>query len=311
MDKSEMTAITPINLAGISLTGLSVGDALGETFFGPEAEINARIQERRLQPGDWLYTDDTVMGIGIYNVLSAYGHIDQNALAKEFADNYLLDNYRGYGGTAHSILRGIAEGQHWKQVSSNVFDGMGSMGNGAAMRSGLIGAYFYNDTRQVIEQARLAAEVTHYHSEAVAGAISVALAACICARKGINRERLPPATLYDFVISHTPESEVKRLIKKAATLPADYDIRTIVAVLGNGLRLTAQDTVPFAIWCIANNSGSYSEAIWKGISGLGDRDTIGAIIGSVVVLSAGAATIPEQWLLQTEKFGSSIFSKQK
>lgn len=306
-----MTVITPINLARISLTGLSVGDALGETFFGPEGEVNARIRERRLQRGNWLFTDDTVMSIGIYNVLSAYGYIDQDALAKEFSDNYLLDNYRGYGGTAHSILRGIAEGRPWREVSSSVFDGMRSMGNGAAMRSGLIGAYFYDDTTRVIEQARLAAEVTHFHDEAVAGAIAVALAASICARYGVNDEVLSSKVLYDFVISHTPESEVKRLIKKAATLPADYDIRTIVAILGNGVRLTAQDTVPFAIWCIANNSSSYPEAIWKGISGLGDRDTIGAIIGSVVVLRTGVATIPEQWLLQTEKHDSSIFSKQK
>lgn len=100
---------------------------------------------------------------------------------------------------------------------------------------------------------------------------------------------------------------MKSLLKKAATLPPDYDIRTIVAVLGNGLRLTAQDTVPFALWCVAHHTASFSEAIWKGVSALGDRDTIGAIIGSVVVLSAGEQSIPAQWLEQTEDPFSSPF----
>lgn len=54
---------TALKAAARALRGLSVGDAMGETFFGPEAEISARIRERRLQPGNWLFTDDTVMAI--------------------------------------------------------------------------------------------------------------------------------------------------------------------------------------------------------------------------------------------------------
>src|SRR5690349_14065786 len=132
---------TKLDLAKTSLLGLSIGDALGETFFGPADIISARIHNRELQEGNWFFTDDTIMGIGVYNILSRFGTINQDALAKEFADNYALDNYRGYGGTAQKILREIAEGIDWRQSSSGVFDGMGSTGNGAAMRSGPIGAY--------------------------------------------------------------------------------------------------------------------------------------------------------------------------
>lgn len=156
-----MTNNNRLTLARQSLLGLSIGDAFGETFFGPETEVLDRIQQRRLQEGDWLFTDDTIMGIGVYNILAKNGSINQDQLAKEFADNYLLDDYRGYGGTAHSILRAIAAGEHWKEVSSKVFDGMGSMGNGAAMRSGPLGTYFYDNVEKVVEQATLAAEITH------------------------------------------------------------------------------------------------------------------------------------------------------
>lgn len=302
-----MAAINKLDLARTSLLGLSVGDALGETYFGPEETITARLKSGALQEGRWFFTDDTVMGIGVYNVLSRLGTIDQDELAKEFADNYTLDNYRGYGGTAQRILRQIAEGMYWMEASSGVFEGMGSTGNGAAMRSGPIGAFFHEHTEDVITQAKRAAEVTHAHAEGIAGGIAVALAACIGTRYGLNNEFLPADTFYDFIISHMPASEVKAKIIKAKTLPADYDIRTIVSVLGNGTSLTAPDTVPFALWCAAHHTNSYADAIRTGLSGLGDRDTNAAIIGSIVVLSAGAGSIPEQWIQQAERFDTSPF----
>lgn len=305
-----MTNNDRLNLARQSLLGLSIGDAFGETFFGPEAEILDRIQQRKLQEGDWLFTDDTVMGIGVYNILAKNGNINQDELAKEFADNYLLDDYRGYGGTAHSILRAIAAGQHWKEVSSAVFDGMGSMGNGAAMRSGPLGAYFYDNVEKVVEQATLAAEITHAHHEAIAGAVAVALAACICTKEKLKKEPLAMQQFFDFVVANTPESDIKYKLKKAATLPASYDIRTIVSILGNGTQLTAQDTVPFALWCAANYLTDFEEAIWTAVSGLGDRDTISAIVGSIVILSAPEHTVPKQWIAQTERVDNSSFFKQ-
>jgi len=297
-----------LDLARQSLLGLSIGDAFGETFFGPEEMILNRIQDKILQEGNWLFTDDTVMGIGVYNILTTIGNINQDKLAKEFADNYLLDDYRGYGGTAHAILKAIAAGEHWSEISRAVFDGMGSMGNGAAMRSGPIGAYFYDNIGNVIEQARLAAAITHAHNEAIAGAIAVALAACFCVH-GKLKGTLSTGGLFDFVVTHMPESDIKYKLKKAATLPANYDIRTVVSILGNGTRLTAQDTVPFAIWCAANNLYDFSAAVWTAVSGLGDRDTIAAIVGSIVVLSAPEDSIPQQWISQTEKFDSSPFMK--
>jgi ADP-ribosylglycohydrolase len=302
-----MTTINKLELAKTSLLGLSVGDAFGETFFGPIDDISLRVNRRVLLSGTWPFTDDTVMGIGVYNILARLGTIDQDELAKEFVANFTLDENRGYGATARRILRNIAEGGDWVEESKSVFEGMGSAGNGAAMRSGPIGAYFYEDTTEVISQARLAAAVTHAHQEGIAGGIAVALAACICTRCGLNKQLLAADTFYDFVIGHMPDCKVKAKIQKAKTLPAEYDIRTIVSVLGNGTYLSADDTVPLALWCVANNAGSYEEAIWTGLQALGDRDTIAAIIGSIVVLSAGANSIPAHWIKQAESFGDSLF----
>jgi hypothetical protein len=100
-----MTTNNKLDLAKTSLLGLSVGDAFGETFFGPVDDISLRINRRVLLSGTWPFTDDTVMGIGVYNILSRFGTIDQDALAKEFADNYMADNNRGYGATAGTVQR--------------------------------------------------------------------------------------------------------------------------------------------------------------------------------------------------------------
>lgn len=114
-----MTLHERLRLTSISLTGLSIGDAFGENFFGNEDLITRRLIYQELKPGPWNITDDTVMAIAIYKQLEKNGTIDQQLLTTAFGNNYLLDDYRGYGGTAHSILRAIGEGADWKTVSSS------------------------------------------------------------------------------------------------------------------------------------------------------------------------------------------------
>lgn len=69
--------------------------------------------------------------------------------------------------------------------------------------------------------------------------------------------------------------------------------------LGTGLRLLSADTVPFALWCAGGCLGDFTDALWTTASGLGDRDTTCAIVGSVVSARGGA--IPEAWSRVTER----------
>jgi len=98
------------------------------------------------------------------------GCINQDVLAKMFAEEYARDPQRGYGGAAHGILRAIAEGMSWKAVARRAFGGQGSCGNGGAMRAAPIGAYFADDCERVVYEARLSAEVTHAHPDGQTGA---------------------------------------------------------------------------------------------------------------------------------------------
>ena len=53
-------------------------------------------------------------------------------------------------------------------------------------------------------------------------------------------------------------------------MAADASVQSAVALLGNGARVTAQDTVPFALACAARYLSSYEEALWFTVSGLGE-----------------------------------------
>ncbi len=298
-----------IKYAKRALNGIALGDCFGQSFFIPDEMAYQKIKNREFINKPWYFTDDTVMAIGIYNILEKYGKIDQDELARVFAKNYALDWHRGYGGTAHSILRSIGEGQNWREAASKVFDGMGSMGNGAAMRAAPIGAYFADDLDKVLYYARASAEVTHAHIEGIAGAMAVAAASALLLNKRLGYYLGEGETFLNDVAARLPESDTKYKILSAVSVKKESSIDFVISVLGNGIRLTAQDTVPFCLWCTTYFYTSVEEALWTAVSALGDRDTICAIVGGIVSLFADE--LPQQWVRYMEHPEKSIFMNTK
>ncbi|MCM1540206.1 MAG: ADP-ribosylglycohydrolase family protein [Blautia sp.] len=294
-----------IRYAKRALDGIALGDCFGETFFVPEEAALQRLKNREIVDEPWRFTDDTVMAIGIYRVLEKYGEIDQDALAKVFAENYALDWHRGYGGTAHSILRSIGDGIHWREAAASAFDGMGSMGNGAAMRAAPIGAYFADNLDKVLYHAKASAEVTHAHMEGIVGAMAAALGAALLLNKKLGNYSGGGEAFLRDVAGKLPESDTKYKILSAASIKKDSRMDFVVSTLGNGIMLTAQDTVPFCLWCAAHFYHSFEEALWTAVSALGDRDTTCAIVGGMVALYAD--DIPQQWLNLMERPEDSVF----
>ncbi len=70
--------------------------------------------------------------------------------------------------------------------------------------------------------------------------------------------------------------------------------------LGNGSRVSAQDTVPFALWCAARHLRDYQAALWQTVQGGGDTDTTCAMVGGIVAARVGRAGIPQAWLAARE-----------
>jgi ADP-ribosylglycohydrolase len=279
----------------LSLDGLSIGDGFGETFFTSSSIIEQRIENREPPPPPWIVTDDTMMALSIVRCLKRHGHIEQDILARMFAQEYARDPQRGYGGMAHRILHSIGEGTSWKAAARRAFGGEGSCGNGGAMRSAPIGAYFADDYDRVVFEAKLSAEVTHAHPDGQTGAVAVALAAAWMVREA-NAGAATEYALIPFVLEHLPHTETYYCLKKALDIPLGLSPQTAASALGNGTQVIASDTVPFCLWCAARHVGDYTAALWTTATGLGDRDTTCAIVGGIVSLSAGCGAIPIQWL---------------
>ena len=293
-----MTPSERLTRAWRSLDGLSVGDAFGEKFFGPERSVLERIEKREVPPGRWHYTDDTEMALGIVEVLEERGTVDCELLADVFARRFRNNRYRGYGPTAQGILEAIGDKVPWELAAGRVFNGEGSQGNGGAMRSAPIGAYFFDDDAKVIDEARKSAQVTHAHPDGQAGAIAVALAAAFVARTPQTRDG---DAMLKWVTERVPDGPTKRGLERALALPLHGPLSRAIA-LGTGQQVISADTVPFALFCAARCVDDFPLAMWTTVSGLGDRDTTCAMVGGILAMS-DRTKVPSDWLDARELLG--------
>jgi ADP-ribosylglycohydrolase len=287
--------------ATASLRGLAVGDALGSQYFVP---ANLPLLRRREVPeGPWQWTDDTEMACSVVAVLAAHRRIDQDALAHSFAHHHDFD--RGYGPAVNRLLRLVREGADWREQAAGLFDGMGSWGNGAAMRIAPLGAWYAGDPEQATHQAEISSYPTHQHREAVVGAMAVAAAAALAADPG---GAPAPDALLDGVVALLPKSAVAAGLRRARDMLDYADPATVAAVLGCGRRTAAHDTVPFALWSAARSLGDYEQAFWTTAQVGGDVDTTCAIVGGV--LGAGpAGAPPAAWSDRTENLPEWAFGE--
>lgn len=293
-------------LASKSLTGVSIGDAFGESFFGEESLMKSYIHQRILPETNLDFTDDTIMTVSIFKSLEKFGKVDQDFLAEEFTRNYYLDINRGYGPSMHQYFRAVKSGEYWKDVSQAKFEGQGSMGNGGAMRASIIGAYFYDNIEQLKTNAELSCEVTHANKEAIEGTKAVALAAAFTVQEKLGLAEFGQQEFIRSIQNEMDDSDMKSKLNKVLYLDGNPGIEMLVQTLGNGVKMTAQDTVPLIIWMLSRYRNNFQECLWNTVAALGDRDTTCAIAGGVSILCCEENTIPG-WIDEVENWKKSRF----
>ena len=284
--------------ARVVLDGLSVGDAFGELSAYASDRVRHRV-EMGVVGGPWWWADDTAMALGIMECLEREGCIREEMLAWIFARNFKRDPDRGYGNMAARILQRIDEGQAWEIASKAAFNG-GSMGNGAAMRVGPLGAWFADDLDRLVSEAMKSARVTHWHPEGISGAIAVAVATA-CAWQTRNLEASEARKLIaEEVLKRTPEGDTYDGLAVAVTLEPALSPDVVGRRLGNGSLVTAPDTVPYVIWSALRSLDDFQEALIATVEGGGDCDTNAAMVGGIVAARLGASAIPADWLAARE-----------
>lgn len=278
-----------------SLEGLSLGDAFGERWFPLFREPRRAFDEikARRTPEEpvWHWTDDTALARALMRVVEEHGRVEQDRLALCFALAFEADPARGYGHGMHILLPELLTSPaDWRTLAPELFEG-GSLGNGAAMRVAPLGAHFHQDVELAAAQAALQAAVTHAHPEGIAGAVAVAVAAALSVRGEFTLAA---------VADRTPEGLVRDGLRRAVDVPFATEPWKAADLLGNGQRIRADDTVPFALWTAARHPDDLEAALWATAEGLGDVDTTCAITGGVVGAATGVDGVPESWLKRRE-----------
>jgi ADP-ribosylglycohydrolase len=241
------------------------------------------------------------MALAVKDVLSAKRAIDQDLLSERLAERYRREPARVYNRVTRKALGDLGLGCSWRDVSRQFFGGQGSMGNSAAPRAALIGAYFADSLQDAAENAQLSAEITHAHLEGQAGAMAVAAATAQACH--IEKETDPERgrTLLEAAIAFTPDSVTRKQLMRARKLWRCDDLGFVIPRLGNGFWRQAPDTVPFALWCAAKHVDDYRDALWQMARGLGDLITNGAIVGGVLAMAVGVQGLPFCYVGACEK----------
>ena len=280
------------------LLGTAVGDALGLPYEGlsPQraAVIFPHYNRYHLLPGRGMVSDDTEHTCMVAQSLIE-AREDSALFAKRLSRRlrwWLLGLPAGVG---FATLRAI--GKLWCGVSP-AKSGVFSAGNGPAMRSAIVGAYFKDNFISLRQFTLASTRITHSDPKAAWGALAVALAASMsCTAETIDAE-----DYYQRLAAMLPvqeASEFLRLIRLAVTSSQEaQETREFATSLGleRGVSGYVYHTVPVVIHAWLSSPDDLRTGLHNIIACGGDADTTGAILGGIIGCRVGKAGIPAEWL---------------
>ncbi len=284
------------------LLGTALGDSLGLPYEGLAPARAGRLMgqpdRHRFLLGRGMFSDDTEQTILIALAWLRHPH-NPSAFQRDFANGlkrWLLCIPAGAGlATVRACLRllaGVNPGH----------SGVNSAGNGAAMRSAILGAV--GATRDHVKES---ASVTHRDPRAVEGSLLVAEAARLAGPDQPEAQVLL-ARLSDELPGD--QLEFKQLLKAAAeSLAKAETTRDFAASIGleNGVSGYVLHTVPVAFHAWLSAGGDFTKAAFSAIECGGDSDTVAAIACGLCGAEVGLSKIP-QWML--DGLAEPIWSKQ-
>jgi len=275
------------------LIGTAVGDALGLAAEGLSPGVIAkrfgRVDRFRILGSVGWVSDDTEQSALVAQSIARAGGVVPGA-ARAFRRAILGWFWRLPWGLGMATLRACL-----RLTVGLARSGVSSAGNGAAMRSAIVGA-FYRDGSARVEAARAIAEVTHTDSRAVEAAVFVA---DVVAVEGAGRERIVAA------LARVGNGELRSSIERAlALVERGASMADAAKTLGNtGFVL---HTIALASFAFAREEGrSVEEILPELYAAGGDTDSIGAIVGAWLGAQRGVGAFPSRWVdrLQSGPFG--------
>jgi ADP-ribosyl-[dinitrogen reductase] hydrolase len=289
------------------LLGTAVGDALGLPYEG----LSPRHQQRLFpQPdrhhlifGKGMVSDDTEHTCMVARSL-IFAAGNPQKFTQDLAWQLRWWLLRLPAGVGLATLRSIVK--LWLGFSPSK-SGVYSAGNGAAMRSAIIGVCYGDRPELMLEIVRCSTRITHSDPKAEFGAIAVALAAYLSSHK----VSIDPDTYYSRLSKILPSSSMEflALIQQAiSSIKLGESTQEFAISMGwhKGISGYVYQTVPIAIHAWLSHQQDYSTAILQVIKCGGDTDTTAAIVGGIVGAGVGKEGIPDKWLTDLWEFPCNI-----
>lgn len=279
--------------AGV-LLGTAVGDSLGLP-----AEGMSRRRIRKLWQGKWrhrflfghgMISDDTEHTLFVAQALLT--HPDDPATFQRCLAGKLRLWLLGLpAGIGLATLRAILK--LWAGISPNQ-SGVHSAGNGPAMRSALIGAYFAEDpaTRRTFVAA--STQITHTDPRAETAALAVAEAAAWAVRQDEPIDEWL-SRLRELGTDMEWKETCRSLVE---SLAANLSVEEFADSLGlrTGVTGYAYHCVPVALFAWLRLGEDFRNALESVLNCGGDTDTTGAIVGALCGARSGRQCIPGELL---------------
>ncbi len=254
--------------------GLAIGDAYGASYEGGAIERFLWRAIGKTKDGKIRYTDDTQMSIDLASSFIKSGKIDQEDLAKTFANSYRFS--RGYGPSAAWLLKKIKNGANWQDVNRVKFK-EGSFGNGAAMRAPILAMCFSEHIEKLEENVLKSSEITHAHPLAIEGAELVAFTTFGALYDWSNKEIFK--TLQNLCKSSQYKTKVLFCIESVKS-QNKLNNRVLKNKLGNSISAT-ESSVTAIYFALKYRAKEYSSMLNDIYTLGGDTDTIGAMAGAI------------------------------
>jgi ADP-ribosylglycohydrolase len=269
-----------------TLLGTALGDALGLPCEGLSAPTIARrfgsVDRFRLLGRTGFVSDDTEQSALVAQSLTRHPH-DVDACVRSFRRSLLGWFSRLPWGVGLATVRACVRIALGLKPT-----GVMSAGNGAAMRSAIIGSFFHDQPEPRREFAKRLALVTHRDDRAVEGAVFVAevAAACVC-----NSGPVLTASALAEARRVVTNPQLGEALDRAFDLASqNVDIHHAAEALGNSGFVV--HTVPFALYGLLTAKTEPLDTLTQAISAGGDTDSIGAILGGWLGARHGESGLP-------------------
>jgi ADP-ribosyl-[dinitrogen reductase] hydrolase len=275
------------------LIGTAVGDALGL----PAEGLSRNRIERRWH-GHWrhrfifrrgMWSDDTEHTIFVAQALLSEPE-DAAAFQRCLAWKLRLWLLGVPAGVGLATLRSILK--LWMGVPA-ARSGVYSAGNGPAMRSAIIGAYFYDEPERRRAFVSASTRLSHTDPKAQTAAMAVAEAAAWLAD---GKETTKDLGLTLAQLGNDDEWKVI-CTKVEKALGRGDSVSSFADSLGlaKGVSGYSYHSVPVALYAWLRSPNNYREALISALNCGGDTDTVGAIVGALAGASAKPENIPMEW----------------